>query len=68
VHPDLKRLREQLSSGLSDRYLARALLAWSQLIGMISFELFGHLHNVITDYAAHFDYQLRSVGQELGLG
>jgi AcrR family transcriptional regulator len=67
VHPDLKRLREQVAPGLTDRYLARALLAWSQLIGMISFELFGHLHNVITDYAAHFDYQMRSVGQELGL-
>jgi AcrR family transcriptional regulator len=68
VHPDLKRLREQLAPGLTDRYLARALLAWSQLIGMISFELFGHLHNVITDYAAHFDFQMRAVGGELGLG
>lgn len=67
LHPDLKRLREQAAPGLTDRYLARAVLAWSQLIGLISFELFGHLHNVITDYAAHFDFQMRSVGQELGL-
>ncbi|MFL6164404.1 MAG: TetR/AcrR family transcriptional regulator [Jatrophihabitantaceae bacterium] len=68
VHPDLKRLREQVAPGLTDRYLARALLAWSQLIGLISFELFGHLHNVITDYTAHFDYQMRAIAQELGLG
>ena len=68
VHPDLKRLREQVAPGLTDRYLARALLAWSQLIGLISFELFGHLHNVISDFGAHFDYQMRAVGQELGLG
>jgi len=67
LHPDLKRLREQVAPGLPDRYLARAVLAWSQLIGLISFELFGHLHNVITDYPAHFDFQMRSVGQELGL-
>jgi AcrR family transcriptional regulator len=67
LHPDLKRLREQVAPGLTDRYLARAVLAWSQLIGLINFELFGHLHNVITDYAAHFDFQMRSVGQELGL-
>lgn len=67
VQPDLKRLRQQVAPGLSDRYLGRALQAWSQLIGLISFELFGHLHNVITDYAAHFDYQLRLVGEELGL-
>ncbi len=67
VHGDLKRLRDQAAPGLSDHYLARALMAWSQLIGLISFELFGHLHNVITDYAAHFDYQLRAVGHDLGL-
>lgn len=67
LHPDLKRLREQVAPGLPDRYLARAVQAWSQLIGLISFELFGHLHNVITDHAAHFDFQMRSVGQELGL-
>lgn len=67
VHGDLKRLREQAAPGLSDRYLARGLMAWSQLIGMISFELFGHLHNVITDYATHFDYQMRTIGHDLGL-
>ena len=67
LHPDLRRLREQAAPGLTDRQLARAVLAWSQLIGLISFELFGQLHNVITDYAAHFDYQMRSVGRELGL-
>lgn len=67
LHPDLKRLREQAAPGLTDRYLARAVLAWSQLIGLISFELFGHLHNVITDHPAHFDFQMRTVGHELGL-
>ncbi|HEX2904524.1 MAG TPA: TetR/AcrR family transcriptional regulator [Jatrophihabitans sp.] len=67
VHADLRRLREQAAPQLSDRHLARAVLAWSQLIGLISFELFGHLHNVITDYQAHFEYQLRTVAEDLGL-
>ena len=67
VHADLKQLRDQAAPGLSDRYLARALMAWAQLVGLVSFELFGHLHNVITDYSAHFDYQLRGVGIDLGL-
>jgi AcrR family transcriptional regulator len=67
LHADLKRLRDEAAPGLNDRYLARAVLAWSQLIGLINFELFGHLHNVITDYAAHFDFQMRSIGRELGL-
>jgi len=68
LHADLKRLRDAAAPGLSDRYLARALMAWAQLVGLISFELFGHLHNVVTDYEAHFDYQLRAVGLDLGLG
>ena len=29
-----------------------AVLAWTQLIGSISFELFGHLHGAIVDYEA----------------
>lgn len=67
VHADLKQLREQAAPGLSDRYLVRGVMAWAQLVGLISFELFGHLHNVITDYPAHFDYQLRTVAADLGL-
>ena len=67
LHPDLKRLREQAAAGLTDRQLARAVLAWSELIGLISFELFGHLHNVISDFSAHFDYQMRWAARELGL-
>jgi hypothetical protein len=31
------------------------VLAWSSLFGAISFELFGHTHNVVADHAAHFD-------------
>jgi len=68
LHSDLKRLRDEAAPTLSDRQLARAVLAWAQLIGLISFELFGHLHNVITDYQAHFDYQLRAAGHDLGIG
>jgi hypothetical protein len=67
LHADLKRLRDAVAPALDDRHLARALMAWAQLIGLISFELFGHLNNVVTDYGAHFDYQLRAVGRELGL-
>ena len=33
----------------------RAVMAWSALFGAISFELFGHTTNVVTDHAAHFE-------------
>ena len=32
---------------------------WTQLFGLVSFELFGHLHNVIHDYDAYFELQMR---------
>ena len=37
--------------------LARGLIVWTHLFGTISFELFGHLHNVIHDYDAFFESQ-----------
>jgi hypothetical protein len=47
--------------------LARGMIAWAQLFGAISFELFGRLTNAITDYAAYFDHQLRAMAGYLGL-
>ena len=67
VHADMSALREQLSTTMDDHQLARSVLAWTTLIGSISFELFGHLHNIIHDYQTHFDYQMRGVAQNLGL-
>lgn len=45
----------------------RLILAWSGLIGVISFELFGQFNGVITDYAEYFDYTARATAAELGL-
>ena len=67
VSADLTALRKSFAPDLTEQQLARAVLAWSQIIGLISFELFGHLNNVIHDYAAHFDFQMLGVGQSLGL-
>jgi AcrR family transcriptional regulator len=67
VRGDLESLGGEIAPTLSPHQLGRAVMAWSQLIGLISFELFGHLHNVIHDYEAHFDFQLRAVARELGL-
>ena len=39
-----------------------------QLFGAISFELFGHLHNVIHDYDAFFDLQMGRAVQYLIAG
>ena len=34
---------------------ARAILAWTTLFGLISFELFGHTNNVVIDHERYFD-------------
>ncbi len=68
VRADLRALSAAIAPALDDEQLGRAVRAYTQLIGLISFELFGHLHNVIHDYEAHFEYQMRCVAADLGLG
>lgn len=67
VRTDLKALKALVSSSLDEHQLARAMRAWTQLVGSISFELFGHLHGVVVDYGAYFDYQLSQLARDLGL-
>jgi AcrR family transcriptional regulator len=67
VRADLKALRGLLASDLPEHQVGRAVLAWTQLIGSISFELFGHLVGAIVDYDSYFDYQMGLLGHQLGL-
>jgi hypothetical protein len=59
VRADFAQLRALAAPGVPDAVLSRALLAWSQLFGGISLEMFGHLHEVIHDYDAFFELQMR---------
>ena len=68
VHADFAQLRAAAAPGVPDTVLARALLAWSQLFGSISLEMFGHLHNVIHDYDAYFTVQMRRAAEFLVTG
>ena len=47
--------------------IERSLVLWIALIGTISFELFGHLDNTVTDYAAYFDAAIKITAQCAGL-
>ncbi|MEV0650889.1 TetR/AcrR family transcriptional regulator [Phytomonospora sp. NPDC050363] len=51
----------------SRAFSGRVILAWSGLIGVIGFELFGQYVGVISDYRAYFDYAARATAAELGL-
>ncbi|MCU1399569.1 MAG: TetR/AcrR family transcriptional regulator [Acidimicrobiales bacterium] len=73
LHAELAQLRAGLQDVirgaelLDDGALSQGLMAWTQLIGMISFELFGHLHNVIADHDVYFAHQIGNIALDLGL-
>jgi AcrR family transcriptional regulator len=56
-----------MDSRIGDERLARALMAWATLIGQTSLELFGHLHQGVLDYDAHFRRLMENVADDLGL-
>ncbi len=47
--------------------VVRALTAWTQLFGFVSFELFGRLVGVIEDPGAVFDQAVRDIGTFVGI-
>jgi AcrR family transcriptional regulator len=59
VAADFTALRATIAPGVPDAVLSRALLVWTQVLGGISYELFGHLRNGISDYDAFFELQAR---------
>jgi AcrR family transcriptional regulator len=65
VRSDLRRLRDLAAPDVPDEVLSRGLLAWTQLFGAISYELFGHLEGVITDFEGFFDLQARRAAELL---
>jgi AcrR family transcriptional regulator len=65
--PDAARLREAILEGVPDHIAAAALVSWSGLFGLVSFELFGQFENVVTDRAAFFDYAAACLGRLTGL-
>ena len=67
VRADLKSLRSSVAPVLTEAQLAHVVMAWTELVGSVSSELFGHLDHLIHDYQSYFDYQMRGVGQRLGL-
>ncbi len=64
---DLARLRAESFPAVPEALLAAVLAAWTQLLGSISLELFGHLHNVVEDFDALFDYEMELMVNHLGL-
>lgn len=64
---DARRLRETVMPDVPDDVIVAALTAWAGIFGVISFELFGQFHNVVTGTAAYFDDAADCLARLMGL-
>ncbi|MFD9129529.1 TetR/AcrR family transcriptional regulator, partial [Kitasatospora sp. NPDC059571] len=64
----LAAVTAQLAPGLAESVLARTAIAWTQLFGMIGFELFGHLVGTLDPADAFFGYAVEQMADFVGLG
>lgn len=67
VRQALDPVRAMMPPGVPDDLLVRGLMAWTYLFGALSFELFGHRHDVIADDEVFFDHEVRRLAAVLGL-
>jgi AcrR family transcriptional regulator len=58
---------EAIAPGVDDGVLTRALIAWTQLFGMISFELFGQFAGALEPADPFFGYTVERMADYVGL-
>ncbi|MEU2073469.1 TetR/AcrR family transcriptional regulator [Streptomyces sp. NPDC013489] len=67
LRPEAARLAADIAPDLPPALAIALVAAWSQLFGLISFEVFGHFHNIVEDRDAFFAASARRLGQDVGL-
>jgi len=67
VEADVARAAEVIAPGVPTEILARGMIAWTEIFGAISFDLFGRLNNVIEERWAWFDHQVAAMADFVGL-
>jgi len=58
---------DHLGRAVSPEMMAAGLAAWAEMFGVISFELFGHFHNVVAHRDDFFDHAMRATATRLFL-
>jgi hypothetical protein len=64
---EARRVSDLVLPGLPPDAVARAFVAWSQLFGLVSFELFGHLVGSVEDTGVLFEAAVVTMGAVVGL-
>jgi AcrR family transcriptional regulator len=72
LRADIAQLVEQapgepLDPRPSDRVMLAGLAAWTQLFGLVSFEVFGRLDEMFAHRGEHFDHQMHAMADAAGL-
>jgi AcrR family transcriptional regulator len=67
LRPVLAQIARDVAPSVDEAVMARALIAWTELFGALSFELFGRFANTITDLAAWYEHQAEEMATFLGL-
>ncbi len=67
IKEELKVVAQGVAPHVDEAIMARALIAWTELFGAISFELFGRFKNTITDLDAWYEHQAHEMATYLGL-
>jgi AcrR family transcriptional regulator len=68
LRAELRQVAELVAAGVSEAVMARGMIAWTQVFGAISFDLFGRLNNTIDEREAWFDHQMRLMAGFMGIG
>lgn len=67
LRPELAEIAKRVAPGVDEGVMARALIAWTELFGAISFELFGRFKNTIMDLSAWYEHQVAEMATFIGL-
>ncbi|WBB64982.1 TetR/AcrR family transcriptional regulator [Micromonospora sp. WMMD812] len=67
LREDLTELADAFFPELPEALLARGMAGWTQLFGLISFELFGRINRSLPHRDAYFDHQVGLMADLIGL-
>ncbi|GGU99474.1 TetR family transcriptional regulator [Streptomyces filipinensis] len=68
LRPEAERMSADLAPDLPPEAVTALVAAWSQLFGLVSFELFGQFNRVVEDREALFRHAATRLAQGVGLG
>lgn len=67
LRAELSGIAANVAENVPEPVMARAVIAWTELFGTISFEVFGRFNKIFDQRADWFDYQARVMATFIGL-